>query len=196
MHLKALLFIFAVALYGASNAAQPAKERPLTDAQIAQLLPEHQKLVRYMRDLKSKGAAGVKTISFEQAKSNMAISAVYDKSNQPGPMYIAEVMENQNPATVGFRIQETCVDNTQQPRLTEQSIKVDDVKISAYYVCGKGSDGNLHRIYIPRSQAGKDALYSAFLTKQVVFVNLNGTEIPFDTAGFRQAWDEAIKPAL
>lgn len=196
MYLKPFLFVLAVTSFGLPNAVHAQKDSRLTDAQIAKLPPEHQKLVRYMRELKSSGAAGMKSVSFEQTKNNTAISAIFDKNNQPGPMYIAEVMEGKGSPTVGFRVGKDCEDTTQQRRLTERTIKVDDLKISAYYVCGKDSGGNLHQMFIPRTQAGKDALYSTFLNRQVVFVTLDSVEIPFETAGFQQVWDEVSRPAL
>ena len=111
-------------------------------------------------------------------------------------MYMAEVMQWEGTPTVAFRVFKKCEVNTQQKRIPETTINVDELKLKAYYVCAMDSSGNTRQMFIPYTQAGKDALYSTFLNRHFVFAKLEGTEIPFETDGFQQVWQEVSRPAL
>lgn len=167
---------------------------------MAQLPPEEQEFIQYMRRLESDGYVGVKTISFSKmgVQTKSALSVIVDKKGRSGPLHFVEISEPRgaNGPYIMFRVYSECNVTDMQGKIPETIIKVDGQKIGAYSVCGLADKGDTQRLFIPKTDAGKAALYSTFKSRKLVFTILGGTEIPFDTHGFEAAWEEASAPAL
>lgn len=178
-----------------------ADDKRMPEAEIAKLPQDVQKFIRYNRHLKDDlGYEGVKAVSFSDSKTHYALTSIYKgkkENHDTKVIYTAEVSSIKNKAELSFRLYKDCIP-TNRERLIEKTIKINDKKINAYYICDKESVNapKGQEMYFLKSQPGKDFAYAEFIDNTFVFVEFDNVKIPFDTTGFIDAWDEVSEPAL
>jgi len=145
------------------------------------------------------GYAGIKAINFKDTNNNMSLTALIKdtKKTKPSSSYSAVISGDAGSTNLFFRNYRDCT-LTVPRKLMERSIYIDDQKISTYYMCIKSHEGDSTNteVYQIKTEAGKTFAYNSFSNNTFTFVKFDDMEIPFDTSGFLETWEEASKPAL
>ncbi len=199
MKLKEFIFVFVIASILTASDSAISSEPCITDEQATKLPEDYQRLMRFVCHIEDDlNYAGLQTISFLKG-NDMAITAFHKDKKNPkrnSGFYMSIIDLEQKGLGLYFRAYQPCA-VTKAPRDT--TIKISDQKVQASSMCSVVAEGDGKKtsvIYVPKTKAGKDFAYSEFSSKDFVFLELDGVEVPFDTRGFMAAWDEAAKPAL
>ena len=157
------------------------------------------KFVKYNRHLVDDlGYMGVKAVSFESSKNRESITAIVkEKASKNYPIYTAVVSDSDGVAKLSFRNYLQCSPNDQE-KLSTKNLYVNGQKLSAYYLCGPAKPGDKTNIeiYQIKTDAGNEYVHRTFSSERFVFVTMDRVEVPFDTKGFTEVWQEANDPAL
>lgn len=172
----------------------------LSSQELSTLPPSAQKFIKYNRHLiDDLGYAGVKAINFKNTKNNMSLTSLIKdaKKTKPFSSYSAVISGDAGSTNLFFRNYRDCILTTPR-KLMERSIYIDGQKISTYYMCIKAHEGDSTNteVYQIKTEAGKTFAYNSFSNNIFTFVRFDDMEIPFDTSGFLETWEEASKPAL
>lgn len=167
--------------------------------ELSKLPLDVQKFVNYNRHLTNDlGYAGINVVSFEDSKNNSSISAIVKKREKKDyPIYTAVVSDAGNEVSIIFRNYRNC-NPTSQERPISRNIKINDQKIAALYLCmhANPKDETNTEVYKIKNNTGKEFAKVSFENNMFVFVTMDGVEVPFQTTGFSEVWEQANEPAL
>lgn len=172
----------------------------LSSQELSRLPQSAQKFIEYNRHLiDDLGYAGIKAINFKKTNNNMSLTALIKdaKETKPSSSYSAVISGDAGSTNLVFRNYRDCT-ITAPRKLMERSIYIDRQKISTYYMCIKAHEGDNTNteVFQIKTETGKKFAYNAFSNNTFTFVRFYDIEIPFDTSGFLEAWEESSKPAL
>jgi hypothetical protein len=187
----ALLLLFSSSMAVADQAA-PAQ---LTDAQIAKLPPEYQRLNQYVKEFQAKGIPNVRLVSFGRSGKNVAITKIVGKPGSEDAIYIASVDDGDMGKFIYFKTFNDCTPSAANAPMPQETIQVDGQAVNVFAFCAPTeSKGRSQQGFLPSSDEGKAILFNAFSTKKFVFVKFQAMEVAFETDGFDVAWKMASVP--
>jgi hypothetical protein len=170
-------------------------EKVLTDDQIAALPESVQQFVHLMREVRSKGASGIKAVSFRQTEQSYSLTQIVD--GEDPPMYFAIITPQKSGAALSFKSTHSCKVTDLDNRLSTRVITVDGRKVSTYVFCGSESDTSPPgELFMIETAPGREYVHGRFVENEFVFVDFGGVRVPFDTDGFEDVWNKAAEPAL
>lgn len=154
---------------------------------------EDTKLNEYLRYIeKDLKYLGVQMISFKQAQSKMALTAVHktqqDYEAKRSPKYSAEIDDK---GKVYFRnYGDSCV---LPDKVIDVVLEINSQRVAAAYHCVNEATGP-HTVYMMKNDRGIDFVNSEFTNRKYVFVEFRSVKIAFDTDGFLEALNNKKRP--
>lgn len=175
-----------------------ANAERMSDKDLDKLEPDVKRFVLFTRKIEdSKEYRGIKATSFEEYKGGAVTGFVREKPGKNGvnEIYQVTIQGKDDGPSIGFFFYEPCT-ITRQGENIDHYVRIEGKKVKVASVCAPSHNGSPLRVYMIWTDEGRDYAYRIFSNSNVVFVEIDGVEVPFLAKGFREAWSEAAEPAI